>query len=191
MSKVKKEYKELLSILDEILSYLVNNTDNYKVSFYKMSEDVFKIEKEITDSIISTATTFEEVVEEIFSNFKKPQNKINDLRLATIHLHNKGLIIIDFDKNIELTFKGLLTYSEGIVNTWDSQLSTYQRLKNMEDENLLHQSRMTNATEQMNLTNKSIRNLTCWIVFGTLIAVVYQVIEILKSLFPCWFCKIQ
>ena len=71
MSKVKKEYKELLSILDEILSYLVNNTDNYKVSFYKMSEDVFKIEKEITDSIISTATTFEEVVEEIFSNFKK------------------------------------------------------------------------------------------------------------------------
>lgn len=177
MSKVKKEYKELLSILDEILSYLVNNTDNYKVSFYKMSEDVFKIEKEITDSIISTATTFEEVVEEIFSNFKKPQNKINDLRLATIHLHNKGLIIIDFDKNIELTFKGLLSYSEGIENKWESEASVAQQLETIQVDML----------EQ----NKQIRFYTKWIMIGAIVAIFYQLIEILKVLFPCWFCKIQ
>ena len=177
MSKVKKEYKELLSILDEILSYLVNNTDNYKVSFYKMSEDVFKIEKEITDSIISTATTFEEVVEEIFSNFKKPQNKINDLRLATIHLHNKGLIIIDFDKNIELTFKGLLSYSEGIENKWESEASVVQQLETIQVDML----------EQ----NKQIRFYTKWIMIGAIVAIFYQLIEILKVFFPCWFCKIQ
>lgn len=177
MSKVKKEYKELLSILDEILSYLVNNTDNYKVSFYKMSEDVFKIEKETANSTISTATTFEAIVEEIFSNFKKPRNKINDLRLAIVHLHNEGLITIDLEYNIEITFKGLLSYSEGIVSKWNSSMSISQRLQNIQEEQLKQNSRVS--------------RYTMWIMIGALVAIFYQVIEILKTFFPCWFCKFQ
>lgn len=191
MSK-NKDYKKLLSVLDEILHYLVNKTeDSYKVNFYKMSSEVFNLEKSKINASVSSSTDFETIVSEIFSNFNQPFNKVSELRLATIHLHNENLITIDNKHNIEITFKGLLAYSDGIVNKWDSELSISQRLKNIEDENLNHQNRMTTATEEMSNTNKSIRNLTRWIMVGAIVTIVYQVIEILKTFFPCWLCKIQ
>jgi hypothetical protein len=191
MSK-NKDYEKLLSILDEILHYLVNKTeDSYKVNFYKMSSEVFNLEKSKINASVSSSTDFETIVSEIFLNFNQPFNKVSELRLATIHLHNENLITIDNEHNIEITFKGLLAYSDGIVNKWDSELSTSQRLKNMEDENLIHQNRMTTATEEMNQTNKSIRKLTHWIMIGALITILYQLVELLKTFFPCWFCKIQ
>ena len=184
-----KEYNHFLSILDDILDFLVTKTENYKVNFYAMLEKVFEIKKSESSKLAdkSLETNFEKLIEEIFSNIQDKNNLGKTLRLATIHLHNEGFLVIDSEYNVEITFKGLLAYSEGIVNKRDLELSTSQRLKNIEDENLLHQRRMSDATVQMNLTNLSIRNLTRWIAVGAFVAIVYQLIEILKVFFPCYF----
>ena len=185
-----KNYKHFLILLDDILSFLVNETENYKVNFYEMSEKVFEIKKSEPNTLatISKETDFEKLVEEIFSNIQDKNNLGKDLRLATIHLHNEGLLIIDSAYNVEITFKGLLTYSEGIVNKRDLEITASQRMKNIEDEALKYQGRMSDATEEMNRTNKSIRSLTRWIAVGAFVAIAYQVLEILKTFLPCLFC---
>jgi hypothetical protein len=189
MLEIKKEYKDLLLILDKILYYIVNKTENYKVNFYKMSVDEFQLSKKEVNDKTSTSNNFESLIEEIFANFKEPLIKSNDLRLATIHLHNEGLIIIDSKYNIEITFKGLLAYSEGIAHKWDLELSFSQRLQTLTEENALHQNLMSSATVEMNQTNKGIRDLTRWVVIGTFVASVYYFLEILKVFYPAYFPK--
>jgi hypothetical protein len=171
MNMVKKEYRELLSILDEIFNYLVNKTDNYKVNFFKMSEDVFNLKKKEVENKKSTATDFKDLVSEIFSNFDAPYNKTNDLRLATIHLYNEGLVNIDSNHNIEITFKGLLSYTEGVVNKWDSDMTFSQRLQNIQAEQIRQ--------------NSTVSRYTMWIMIGALVASLYYLIEISKIFFVC------
>lgn len=185
-----KNYKNFLILLDDILSFLVNETENYKINFYEMLEKLFEIKKSDPNTLatISKETDFEKLVEEIFSNIQDKNNLGKDLRLATIHLHNESLLIIDSAYNVEITFKGLLTYSEGVLNKRDLEITASQRMKNIEDEALKYQGRMSEATEEMNRTNKSIRSLTRWIAVGSFVAIVYQVIEILKIFLPCLFC---
>ena len=170
MAGVKKEYKELLHILDKILFYLVNKTDNYKADFYKMSGEEFQLSEKEVINRPSISYSFESIIEDIFSNFKEPTIKSNDLRLATIYLYNEGLITIDSKYTIEITFKGLLSYSEGIQNKWELEASVDHRLKTIQVDMLKQ--------------NEQIRFYTKWIMVGALVASVHYLLEILKVFCP-------
>lgn len=127
-----KNQESLLEILDNILDYLVNNTKDYKVSYYIMSSYVYKTEQNKKLAVKSGSTDFKTIVDDIFSNFDEPFEKIKDLYLATLHLHSEGLIILDSEQNIQITFKGLLYYSKGFVKEYEKQLDDKNRLLNVE-----------------------------------------------------------
>lgn len=165
-----KNQESLLEILDDILDYLVNNTNDYKVSFYIMSNHVYKTEQNKNSFTKSGSADFETIVNEIFSNFNEPLEKVKDLYLATLHLHNEGLIILNSEHYIQITFKGLLYYSKGFVKEYEKQLDDKSRLLSVE--------RFQNSISLWMLV------ISFLIMVGTLVAAYYYIHEL-----SCSICK--
>lgn len=187
-----KDIIKNLEHLDKILSYLIHECKSYTASFNALyfhfysrnldEDNKFNVMGYYTSILDNKSNS----IEDFFSNFSVSDNtqaQGEKLVEACYYLMKQGYIRLDKQFNIKITFEGIIKYSEGFVTTHHKMLSDSARLKSIAETQLTQNG-------QILVANQKIASLTRWIVVGAVVAVIYQVVDLLKLFFPWWFCNL-
>ena len=187
-----KDIIKNLEYLDKILSYLIHECKSYITDFNSLYFHFYSrnLDNDNKFNAMGYYTSISDnesnSIEDFFSNFSISDNtqaQGEKLVEACYYLMKQGYIRLDKQFNIKITFEGIIKYSEGFVTKHHKMLSDSARLK------LISEHQLT-QNGQILVANQKIASLTRWIAIGAVVAVIYQVVELLKLFFPCWFCNL-
>jgi len=179
-----KDIKENLEFLDRVLNYLVNGCTNYFSSFDDLYKFMYGRVLEVDNKVIVNGyfTTFlTSDINTVFNDFSISdtiQAEAQKLVEACYFLKQEKLIMLDNQFNIKITFQGIIKVSEGFITMHHKTLSDSARLASIADTQLTQNG-------QILIANQKIASLTRWIAVGAIVAVIYQVVQLLKLLFSC------
>lgn len=186
-----KDILENLSFLDKLLNFLIHECKSYSCSFdtlyYHFYVRDFKTDNAFNAQGYYTAISEPKSnsIEDMFSNFSVSDNtqaQAEKLVEACYYLMKQNYIRIDSQFNIKITFEGILKLNDNFTSNYLRKLSDSERMISIADTQLIQNGQIVEA-------NKQIAKLTCWIAFAAIVAASFQIVELLKDFFPCWFCN--
>jgi len=188
-----KEIQNSYGFLDSIIEYLASHTTSYSakiedIHFYMFNVSFEDNKKDFVKGIFRTILNknfFEDFNLNITDNTQSQYIKLIE---ALTFLKDNGLIIIDNNLVIQLTFKGILKYSNSFTTSHQKNRADSDRLLFVEKTQLNQNQAMTEATQDMLSVNKNISRLTFWIALASVVASVYYLLLILEFFFPQIFC---
>ena len=184
-----KYIKNSYGFLDSIIAYLASYATSYSakiedIHFYMFKVPIEDNKKDFAKGIFRTINNknfFEDSDLNITDNTQSQYVKLIE---ALTYLKNNDLIVIDNNLIIQLTFKGILKYSNSFTHQHRKKQSDSERLIFVEETQLNQNQSMTEATQDMLSVNKNISRLTFWIALASVVASIYYLLLILKILFP-------
>ncbi|GIZ07686.1 hypothetical protein [Flavobacterium sp. UMI-01] len=175
-----KDILENFSFLYKILDYLIHNCKAYFCSFDKLYEHFYDRDLE-TDNKFNALNYYTAIsesksnnIEDVFLNFSVSDNtqaQGEKLVEACYYLMKQNYIRIDVHFNIKITFEGILKCSEGFLKEYEKYSNDKNRLLNVENF-------QRKTTRWMLWINGAIA-------VGTVVAMIYYILEILSV----HFCK--
>jgi len=187
-----KDILENLAFLDNVLNYLIHNCKFYTCSFNELYNHFYDRDLE-TDNRFNAQGYYTAIsepksnnLEDVFSNFSIPDNtqaQGEKLVEACYYLMKQNYIRIDTQFNIKITFEGILKSTDNFTSNYQKKLSDSERMISIADTQLIQNG-------QIVVANTQIAKLTFWIMVGAIVAAFYQVVQLLKDFFPCWFCNL-
>ncbi|MBG6188421.1 hypothetical protein [Flavobacterium sp. CAN_S2] len=189
-----------LEFLDKILNFLIHECRSYSCSFGDIYYHMFG--RSLTEDNRKNALGYltfisnfnpippNEDSSKSFSMSDNTRAEGEKLVEACYYLNQHNYIRLNDNFDIRVTFEGILKSSDNFTSSYNKTKTNSERLTYVEKTQLSQNSRMADATEKMTVANQSIRNLTLWIMVGALVAIVYQVVELLKTFFPSLFSDI-
>lgn len=184
-----KDIKNSYGFLDSIIEYLASYATSYSAKIEDMHFHMFGVsfednKKDFVKGIfrtISNKNFFEDSNLNITDNTQSQYIKLIE---ALSYLRKNELIVIDNKLVVQLTFKGILKYSNSFTCQHQKNKDDSERLLFVENTQLNQNQKMTEATQDMLSVNKNISRLTFWIALASVVASIYYLLLILKLLFP-------
>jgi hypothetical protein len=186
-----KDLIKNLEYLDKTLTYLIHECKSYATTFNSLYFHFYQRNLD-TDNKFNALGYYTSIkngsnnFEDFLLNYSAPDNtqaQGQKLVESCYYLMKHDYIRLDEHLNIKITFEGIMKFSEGFVSMHHKNLSDSARLK------LIAETQLT-QNGQILIANQKIASLTCWIAVGAVVAVIYQVVELLKLLFSYWFCNL-
>ena len=187
-----KDIIKNLEYLDKILTYLIHECKSYTTDFNSLYFHFYQrnLDEDNKFNALGYYTSIlkeeSDNIEDFFLTFSVADNtqaQGEKLVEACYYLMKHYYVRLDKHFNIKITFEGIIKFSEGFVSMHHKNLSDSARLK------LIAEHQLT-QNGQILIANQKIASLTRWIAVGAVVAVIYQVVELLKLFFPCWFCNL-
>ena len=168
MSTQNNLFVENLQLLDNALDYLAQSEtlslhiDDLRVKLIKETDK--KLELINTDN-----KSVEDLFNDIFTTQSQKTKNLVKISEVLLFLEAEKLIRLIEQNHIRITYQGVIQHSKGYLATYTSELTSYQRLRNVEN------------VQKFHLRWMSI--LTSIIAFGTLVASIYYFFEIFSVRF--------
>ena len=186
-----KDILENLEFLDKILNYLIHDCKSYSCSFNVLYNHFYNRDLETDNKFnalgyyTSITETTNNTLEDLFSNFSVSDNtqaQGEKLVETCYYLMKQNYIRLDAQFNVKITFDGILKVDDNFTSNYQKKLSDSERMISIVDTQLTQNG-------QIVVANKQIAKLTFWIMVGAIISASYQIVQLLKDFFPCWFCN--
>ena len=186
-----KDILENLEFLDKILNYLIHDCKSYSCNFNVLYNHFYNRDLETDNKFnalgyyTSITETTNNTLEDLFSNFSVSDNtqaQGEKLVETCYYLMKQNYIRLDAQFNVKITFDGILKVDDNFTSNYQKKLSDSERMISIVDTQLTQNG-------QIVVANKQIAKLTFWIMVGAIISASYQIVQLLKDFFPCWFCN--
>lgn len=148
-----------LEYLDLILKHFIDK--GYKSDFITVSNEIFHLKlNQIGKPVFDKNDSLDIIFEKTLSPDNKDDVLFYKVRSSIIYLvENKFITLIKGDFCMQITYEGIIKYSEGFVMEYEKHSSDKTRLLNVE-----------NFQKTM---SRKMYYITFWIMVGTLVAALY------------------
>jgi hypothetical protein len=185
-----KDILENLEFLDKILNFLIHDCKSYSCGFGAIYYHMFirSLDEDNRLNALGYLTLISEFNSiptnednsEAFSMSDNTRAEGEKLVEACYYLNQHNYIRLDAQFNIKITFEGILKINDNFTSNYQRKLSDSERMLSIAHTQLTQNGQIVEA-------NKQIAKLTFWIMVGALVAIVYQVVDLLKTFFPSYF----